>query len=258
MGALDADTLEFRDPELIARCLPLVGWYTRRYVRLHVEGLENITRDPALFVGNHNGGIFGPDLLCTLATLWSELGPEAPLYAMAHDFAMRQFTPLGRVLRRFGALRAHPDNARRVLSAGGQVLVYPGGDIDAYRSFRRRDQVVLGERVGFLRVARDAGVPIVPVVAQGAHRSALILYEGAGLARRVRMKRWARLERFPVAICLPWGLALGPWLPYLPLPFAVRLRFLPAVRVQPGASLGGSLARVRDSMQRALNDLGSH
>ncbi len=258
MATFDADTLVHRDPALIARSLPLLGWYTRRYVRLEVRGLERVNRQPALFVGNHNGGIFGPDLLCTLATLWNELGPEAPLYAMAHDFAMRQFTPLGRALRCFGALRAHPDNARRVLAAGGQVLVYPGGDLEAYRNFRRRNEIVLGERVGFVRVARDSGVPIVPVVAEGAHRSALIVHEGAALARRVKLKRWARLERFPVALCLPWGVALGPWVPYLPLPLRVRLRFLSPIHVEPRVSLGAALERVRATMQRALHELGRH
>jgi 1-acyl-sn-glycerol-3-phosphate acyltransferase len=252
---VEADALRFRDPALIARVLPALRAYMRHYVRLHVEGLEHVTRSPGLFVGNHNGGIFGPDLPCTLGVLWEELGPDAPLYAMAHDFAMRQFTPFGRVLRRFGALRAHPDNARAVLAAGGQVLVYPGGDLDAYRGFRQRHQVVLGQRTGFLRVAAQAGVPIVPVVASGAHRSAIIVYDGAGIAELLHLKRWARLERFPIALALPWGVALGPWLPYLPLPWTVRLRFLPPFRVS-ASGLPEQREALRERMQSALVELG--
>jgi hypothetical protein len=82
--------------------------------------------------------------------------PEAPLYALAHDFAMQQFRAFGRVLQRFGAVRASRDNALRVLAAGGQALVYPGGDLEAYRHYRLRDRIVLGEpyRIRAGRAAR--------------------------------------------------------------------------------------------------------
>ena len=172
-GPFDPDRLDRRDPDLVAAVLPVVQAFTRGYLRLRVDGLEHIPPGPALYVANHNGGIAGPDLACTLGTLWGARGPGAPLYALAHDFAMRQVTPLGRVLQRFGAVRAHPGNAARALTSGAPCLVYPGGDLETYRHARRRDEVVLGRRTGFLRVARDAGVPVVPVVAHGAHRSAI-------------------------------------------------------------------------------------
>jgi 1-acyl-sn-glycerol-3-phosphate acyltransferase len=222
---------------------------------LTVEGREHVTNRPALFVANHNGGIFGPDLLCTLGTLWSKLGPEAPLYALTHDFAMRQFTPLGRLLQRFGAVRAARHNAVRIIERGGQILVYPGGDIEAYRTFARRHEVCLGERRGFLEVARQLRVPVIPLVAAGAHTSAIIVHDGAALARRVQLKHWGRLERFPVALCAPWGIAIGPWIPYLPLPFKVRLRVLPPRFVEQGDSLEAAQERVVADMQQALTEL---
>lgn len=247
--------LNARDPRLIAKLLPFLRWYMRRYVRLEVQGLELLGRGPALLVANHNGGICGPDLLATLGTLWCELGPEAPLHALAHDFAMKQVTPLGRALQRFGALRACPENARRALAQGGQVLVYPGGDIEAYRHYSLRDRIVLGKRRGYLRLAQELAVPIQPLVVQGAHRSAIILSEGRGIARRARLQSWARIERFPIALCLPWGLGVGPWLPYLPLPFKLRLRVLPRTWVGPDESLDQAHARITDGMQRALSEL---
>lgn len=254
-GAFDPDRLDGRDADLVEAVLPVVQWFNQRYLRLRVEGLEHLAQGPALYVGNHNGGIAGPDLACTLGTLWSARGPRAPLYALAHDFAMRQVPVLGRVLQRFGAVRAHPDNAVRALATGAPCLVYPGGDLEAYRHARRRDEVILGRRTGFLRVARDAGVPVVPVVAHGAHRSAYIFTEGEGIARALGLKRWGRLERFPLALSLPWGVAVGPWVPYLPLPFPVRLRILPPMTVSPGDNLDATLASVQTVMQSALDDL---
>lgn len=254
-GPLDPDRLDARAPELIAEILPFVRAANRRYLRLRTEGFERIDRAPALYVGNHNGGLTGPDLCCTLGSLWDALGPEAPLYALAHDFAMRHVPALGAVIQRFGGVRARPENAVRALRGGAQVLVYPGGDLDAYRHARRRDEVVLGTRTGFVRVAQAAGVPIVPVVAHGAHRSAYIFSEGEGIARALRLKRWARLERFPLALALPWGVALGPWLPYLPLPFPIQLRVLPPIPAPAGADPERIRARVQAEMQAALDDL---
>jgi 1-acyl-sn-glycerol-3-phosphate acyltransferase len=247
--------LDERDPALIEQMLPLVRVYNRRYLRLRTEGFDRVHREPVLYVGNHNGGIAGPDLFCTLGTLWDTLGPQAPLYALAHDFAMRQLPPFGAAIQRFGAVRASRDNALRILDAGGQALVYPGGDLDAYRHTDQRNEVILGERTGFVEVAQKAGVPIVPIVAHGAHRSAFVFSDGASIARTLRMERWARLERFPIALALPWGLALGPWIPYLPLPFPVRLRMLEPIDVPAGDDPVLIRKRVQFEMQDALDDL---
>ncbi len=254
--SLDPDRLDFREPDLIARVLPAARAFARGYCGLRVDGLEHLRRaGPVLYVGNHNGGIVGPDLLCTLATLWDALGPATPLYAMAHDFAMRQWRPLGRFIQRFGGLRASPGNAARVLDAGGQVLVYPGGDIEAYRHFARRDEIVLGSRTGFIRIAQEARVPIVPIVAHGAHRSAYVFYEGAEVASVLGLKRWGRLERFPLALALPWGIAVGPWVPYAPLPFTIRLRILEPITIAPDEPPAWARETVRARMQAALTAL---
>jgi 1-acyl-sn-glycerol-3-phosphate acyltransferase len=253
--AFNADRLDARDPRAIRILLPVVRRVNRHYLRLRRDGLEHIPHGPALFVANHNGGITGPDVLCTLGTLWDVLGIDAPLYALAHDFAMRQFTPFGWILQRFGGIRASPENAIRVLANGGHVLVYPGGDIEAYRHSRQRNRVILGKRTGFVRIAQRAGAPIVPIVAHGAHRSAYIFDDGARIARALKLKRWARVERFPLALALPWGLALGPWTPYLPLPFPIRLRVLPPMRVDAGEDPTQVQETVRARMQAALDSL---
>ncbi len=251
----EPDSLDRRDPRVIRALLPVARRLNRHYLRLKRDGLEHIPRTPALFVSNHNGGISGPDLACTMATLWETVGPHAPLYALAHDFAMRQLTPLGRLMQKVGAIRASPQNAEKVLRAGGQALVYPGGDLEAYRHTRQRDEIVLGKRTGFVKVAQRVGVPIVPIVAHGAHRSAYIFDDGAWIARALDLQRWARLERFPLALALPWGLAIGPWLPYLPLPFQVRLRVLPPIIPHPDEEPANVRERVRAKMQAALDAL---
>jgi 1-acyl-sn-glycerol-3-phosphate acyltransferase len=249
------DALDRRDPAFIRGVLPYVEWFNAHYLRVRSEGAENAPAGPAIFVANHNGGILGPDLLCTLAFLWRVLTPESPLYALAHDFVMRQLSFVGRILQKGGALAASRANAERVLRSGGQVLVYPGGDLDAYRHFGRRNEIVLLPRTGFVKVARATGAPIVPIVAEGAHRSAYIFHEGESIARALGMPRWARLERFPLAVALPWIFAPGPWLPYMPLPFRVRLRMLPPIHVAPGDDVLETARQVETRMQCALRDM---
>ncbi|UJR81168.1 1-acyl-sn-glycerol-3-phosphate acyltransferase [Sandaracinus amylolyticus] len=251
----DPYALDRRDPALVREALPALEWFSRCYVRLRASGLEHLHGAPALLVANHNGGVMGPDLFCTMATLWRALGPDAPLYAMAHDFAMRRVLPLGRLLQRIGAMRADPANALRVLRSGGRVLVYPGGDLDAFRHFRARDRVVFGTRVGFVRIAQAARVPIVPIVTHGAHRSAIIVHEGEWLARALGLTHWSRLQRFPIALALPWIVAPGPWMPYFPLPFAIRLRVLPPIDAPSHADPAAIRDDVVARMQSAMDDL---
>src|SRR5258705_69997 len=80
---------------LMERIVPLAEQFAARYFRLRWDGAEHLPKGPTLFVANHNGGILGPDLFCTLPILWRLLAPARPLYALAHDFAMRQCPPLG-------------------------------------------------------------------------------------------------------------------------------------------------------------------
>lgn len=249
------DLLALRDPALIAQLLPLVRAVNRTYLRLESRGFETSDDGPVLYVGNHNGGIAGPDLSCTLGTLWDVRGPEAPLFALAHDFAMKHVRPLGAALAKLGAIRARRENALHALRSGASVLVYPGGDLDAYRHSRRRDEIVFGDRTGFVRVAQEARVPIVPIVAHGAHRSGYVFSEGKRIARWLRLERWARLERFPLALALPWGLAIGPWIPYWPLPFPIRLHKLAPIEVPRGACPSSIQRRVQAAMQTALDEL---
>lgn len=253
--AYDPDALDRRDPLLVARLLPLAERLANSYFRAEVQGLEHLPLGPALYVGNHNGGIVGPDLFCTFAALWRHLGPEFPLYALAHDFAMRQLPQLGRFIQRAGAVRASPTNGATILERGGQVLVYPGGDLEAYRPSRLRNRVMLAPRVGFVALARRLGVPIVPLVAAGAHRSAWILSDGQKLAEWMQLSRRTRVSRFPVALALPWGIAWGPWTPYLPLPWRVRLRFLPPIQLAPDETDIAASLRVQSSMQDVLDAL---
>jgi 1-acyl-sn-glycerol-3-phosphate acyltransferase len=156
-----------------------------------------------------------------------------------------------------GAVRANHDNAHRLFARGHKVLVYPGGDIDAFRPWSRRHEVVFGRRAGFVRVALRARVPIVPVVSAGAHDAFRVLTDGRQLVAQLGLKRIARIEVLPVIVCLPWGVALGTG-PYLPLPVRIRIRVLPPLHwpdLPPDAADDDRIVwRCREEVRAAMQD----
>ncbi|MGF1466653.1 MAG: lysophospholipid acyltransferase family protein [Sandaracinaceae bacterium] len=206
-----------------------------RYFRMRVEGLEHVPANgPALIVANHNGAGLPMDSLLTFAALVERLGAARAPRFLVHDLVASD-PVISRYASRMGALRASPDAAGRALDAGHLVVVYPGSDLDAYRPFRARHRIRLGGRRGFARLALAAGVPIVPLVSVGTHEQLVVLDDGRWLARWVGADRRFRLKALPISLCLPWGLAVGPF-PYLPLPAQTTLAFGPPIGPsRPGA-----------------------
>ena len=65
------------------------------------------------------------------------------------------------------------------------MLVYPGGDHETFRPCWESDQIEFGGRKGFIKLALEQDVPIVPVVAIGGQETALFLTAaGRSIAKR--------------------------------------------------------------------------
>jgi len=78
-----------------------------------------------------------------------------------------QTMPWLAALRKFGTVAASPENAAQALESGAALLVYPGGDYEVHRPSWLRNKVDFGGRKGFIRLALENDVPIVPVVSAG-------------------------------------------------------------------------------------------
>jgi 1-acyl-sn-glycerol-3-phosphate acyltransferase len=94
------------------------------------------------------------------------------------------------------------------------VVVWPGGEEDAMRSWRKRDTAVLAGRKGFVKQAIRSGVPIVPVATVGGHDTVFVLSEGRwladGLERLIGLKSRLRGATLPIISGFPFPLALDP------------------------------------------------
>lgn len=254
--------IDLRDPALIRAMLPTLELLLSRYHEVDLQGFERVPEGAALVVGNHNGGTLAPDMFALMAAWWRRFGADAPAYGLMHDLAYR-VPVIGPTMARFGAVPGHPRTALTLLERGAKVLVYPGGDLDAFRPSSQRHRVIFGERLGFIKVALRSGAPVVPVVSAGAHDAFHVITDGTEIARRIGWKRLTRIEVFPVVIGLPFGLMAGPVFAYLPLPVRMKIRVLDPIRFEdtgPAAAADEVVVRrardrVLSVMQTALDEL---
>jgi len=220
--------LDGRDPAWIRRWVLPVLDAAARYFDVEVHGLERLpAAGPFLLVGNHSGGIYMPDFWAVQRAWIRERGPDAPLYALGFDF-LYSIPGIATLAHKLGTVPADEAHGGRLLESGVPVLVYPGGDADAYRPWTERHRVDLHGHTGFVRLALRHGVPVVPMVAHGSHDALVVLTRGEGLARIVGFDR-LRIKVFPIVLGPPWGLAPAQ-LPTWPLPAKVTVRICEPLR----------------------------
>ncbi|MDD5309926.1 MAG: lysophospholipid acyltransferase family protein [Deltaproteobacteria bacterium] len=238
--------------------LDLGRWLGKYWFHATIEGLERFpVEGPALVVANHNAGIMPLDAIIIMAAIRDRHGEGRVVHPLAHDFAYAALR-VRRHARRLGILRASPKNAVAALAAGRIVLVYPGGDREAFRPFAERGKISLGNRKGFARLALETGAPIIPMVTAGLHEAFVVLSSGRRLARLLRTKEILRTETVPVALALPWGI-IPAVLPYIPLPTAVDIRFGEPIRLAGAAddpaTLDAGYRTVETVMQSMMDEL---
>lgn len=245
--------LDERDPDYIRETLPRLWLLSSLYFRGEVRGLGNIPDEgPVLLVGNHSGGNMTPDTTVFSLAFHAYFGVERRFHQLAHNLVL-SFPWLG-FLRKYGTVAASPENARAALDAGAAVLVYPGGDREVHRPSWRANTIDFGGRTGYVRLALDAGVPIVPVVAIGGQETALFLTQGEGLAKLLRLDKALRLKVLPISIAPPWGLNVGDFLGHVPLPSKIVVEVLPPI--DPRAEFGADpdVDEVHEHVMRLMQD----
>ncbi len=230
------------------------------YFRMEIEGWERLPEPPALLIGVHSGAPFVWDAWTVGYQWWRHFGEERILHGTAHD-ALMAAPGIGTYFRRMGVLPAAPDSIAAALAAGRDVALWPGGEVDSLRPWNERDKAVLAGRTGFVRMAINAGVPIVPIATVGGPDSMPVLFRGRGIAKALQLDKIARLKVFPVALSAPWGIAPAA-LPELPLPTKIRTAFQEPVeldhdpeRADDQAYVEEKYEEVRQSIQRGMDAL---
>ncbi|AGB24783.1 1-acyl-sn-glycerol-3-phosphate acyltransferase [Mycobacterium sp. JS623] len=246
------------DPGFTRQLTSRVGPLIKRYFRAEVRGLESIPQaGGALVVSNHSGGMFTPDVLIFAPAFYEKFGFDRPVYTLAHWGVF--MANIGDWLHRAGVIEASRENAAKALREGAIVLVFPGGDYDAYRPTMTENVIDFGGRTGYVRTAIESGVPIVPVVSIGAQETQLFIARGDSIARRLGLKR-LRAEILPISFGFPFGLsAILP--PNIPLPSKIVTRVLEPIDITAEFGEDPDVdevdLHVRATMQKALDELAS-
>ena len=134
-------------------------------VRLEVEGQENLTDEPAVIVGNHQGDFDIPVLLRILN--WPP--------SMISKKEVRHIPLLGMWMRRLHCVfidRSNPQSAiekintecDKLIKARYSVQMFPEGT-------RSRGGEIKRFKKGAFKVAEHTGAPILPIVMEGSYKA---------------------------------------------------------------------------------------
>jgi 1-acyl-sn-glycerol-3-phosphate acyltransferase len=223
--------LDERDPDYIRETMAGAWLLASLYFRADVRGLEKIPAEgPVLLVGNHSGGNVTPDTTVFTLAFVAYFGAERRFYQLAHNLVLSM--PWLGFLRKYGTVAASPDNAQLALEKGAALLVYPGGDYEVHRPSWETAKVDFDGRKGWIRLALENDVPIVPVVSLGGQETALFVSRGERLSKLLRLDKMFRLKVLPISIAPPWGLNIGDMMGHLPLPAKIRVRVLDPVHLR--------------------------
>jgi len=230
------------------------------WFRMEIEGWERLPEPPALLIGIHSGAPFVWDAWTVGVQWWRHFGDQRVLHGTAHD-ALMAAPLIGSYFRKMGVLPASPDSIAGALAEGHDVALWPGGEVDSLRPWTKRDQAVLAGRTGFVRMAINAGVPIVPIATVGGPDAMPVLTSGRRLAKALQLDKVLRLKVLPFAVSAPWGIAPA-MLPEIPLPTKIRTAFQEPVKLARDPSkakdddyVERKYEEVRQSIQRGVDEL---
>jgi 1-acyl-sn-glycerol-3-phosphate acyltransferase len=240
------------DPDLNSTFLmPAALALYRNWFRVQARGLANVpTSGGALIVANHSG-VLPLDAIMLQAGVFGE-HPAKRNVRLLGAALVYTIPVLASLARRSGHTRADPAQARRLLSDGELVGVFPEGFKGIGKPFSERYRLQRFGRGGFARTALQTGVPIIPCAIVGAEEIYPMLGNSQAVADRLR------LPYFPLTPLFPW---LGP-LGAVPLPSRWIIEFcepIPTCRPPATEPDDDQIARlaegVRDTIQAKLDEL---
>jgi 1-acyl-sn-glycerol-3-phosphate acyltransferase len=140
-----------------------IGYFCLLFWSIRFKGVENIPLSGGLIVASNHQTYLDP--------FWLSLPFNRPLRYLAWDAAFG-WPVIGRLIESLGAWplqleKGSPSIIRRSLEwlgEGGTMVIFPEGKRG------RPDGSMIGFKVGAVRLALQAGVPILPVTIRGANR----------------------------------------------------------------------------------------
>ncbi len=155
-------------PALLPKAALPLYWVYSHYFRVQNYHIDRLPNEPCLVVSNHTGQLPLDAAMITAAVMTDADHPRL-LRAMVDHFVGR-LPFVGSFFEKCGQVTGTPENCLYLLSRGYSVLVFPEGAKGISKPFHRAYELQnFGQ--GFLRLALQAKVPIVPVAVVGAEEA---------------------------------------------------------------------------------------
>jgi 1-acyl-sn-glycerol-3-phosphate acyltransferase len=217
------------------------------YFRPEVIGIEHVPKGRVLIVPNHSGQLPLDGVVIGVACLLQATPPR-----LVRAMAERWFPTLpfvNEAFARSGVVVGDPINCRNLLEHDNAILVFPEGARGSGKPWRDRYHLRKFGR-GFMRLALQAGAPIVPTAVVGAEESIVSITDARGLAKMLGA---------PYLPISPWLPLLGP-LAYMPMPTKFHVQFgEPLMFDGPfddeDAAIESKVAVVERAVQRMIDEM---
>jgi len=233
--------------ENVARYPALLTAAAYRYwFRVEARGLEHVpASDAVLVVANHAGNTFAWDAAMIATALLLEAGTPRLARGLG-EFFLPTIPFFNEFMVRAGSVVGTPENCRQLFEHAECVLVFPEGSRGFVKPYYKAYQL---QRfgLGFLRLALEHRVPILPVGVVGSEE------QSPGLADVKWLGRLIGSPAFPITVTMPW---LGP-LGFVPLPVKFRLSFGPLMHFEgdfdtEDADLQPKVDQVKNEISRLI------
>jgi len=225
--------------ELIATPIDLLS---RWWWRVDVIGIERLpARGPVLVAANRAGALLPYEAFVLARSLDQASAGGTRVAHPVVDGWLLELPLAGTLAGVLGAIPATADALRRALAGGDVAISFPEGPDSVAKPVGRRYRLAPFGRAALLRVAVEAGAPIVPVAVIGAEEAQPVLWRSERLGRLLGLPA---LPVPPAIVPLPtkWTIHVGE--PLEPPARGSRDRQL----------MRGLSARLRERLQGLVSD----
>lgn len=242
-------------------------WPLLRFIfRIEVTGLEHLKQEAALIISNHNSGaIIESHSLVSLMIL-----KKIRAFGLNHQ-ALFKIPWISSHFRKIGAISASREATLEALNENAPVLIFPGGNRQAFRPLKDRHTHSFPWAKGWADIAVQQQVPIIPIKFIGSHWVNPILFSSKALSNILVLPRLLKVTWFPVSIAqILAALVLGGFsffaglpilgvilLTYLAFVFTPLIPVVPArirIKIYPPLNPGSDF-RTAIELQNKLNSI---
>lgn len=231
------------DPAWAKYAVGVAAFFHRFYFRSDVFDIDRVPEGRVLLVSNHSGQIPVDAMLIGSAMF---LDAEPPRITRSLVEKWTQTLPfVSTAFSRVGQVVGVPENAKRLLSLGEAILVFPEGTRGISKSFAERYKL-RDFGLGFLRLALETDTPIVPVAVVGGEEQYVSFGNAEAAAKALGVPSFPLIPQ----LLLPGGQA--------PLPTKYRIYFGEPMRFEgdpddDDAVIEEKVGRVKGAIQSMLN-----